>query len=463
MSPDIEWRVGEEAEQETIARTSNVRRSRRSRWAVIMAIGLGVSLALLYRAIPEPPAKPIGPTPAPTVMASPQPAQSALQSLDSALQRDALRLATAARGVSFDPALGRMPQAYADWYAALQNALGRWEPEAAESLITVYETGTLPSGVVWAKLGQFRQGDFYRHTRFYRQQDDDWIWTLPDWSFWQGATAAVMTGDAGTIGPITIGHPIEEAPVIGAVFDRFTRAYFNLCESLNCPPRADPALLWTPGLTLSITIEPLSMQPAVRERSGTLSIALPSPRVVGYYEDANSPGDPYVAMAYATLIDPVVRLASGDYARWETKRGGELFLQAIALWKRARLREVLRPLELFYDPVTLAPSSTRSPTGELISQRPDYVRLLQTNQRLPLDAVWNWETRSESFGLLEYAAVNEAQAVIIFLEDRFGTEGVVQFLNALGRANSLEEAIEAALPIDYGEFLRQWRVWSSRE
>jgi hypothetical protein len=99
----------------------------------------------------------------------------------------------------------------------------------------------------------------------------------------------------------------------------------------------------------------------------------------------------------------------------------------------------------------------------LISQRPDYVRLLQTNQRLPLDAVWNWDTRSESFGLLEYAAVNEAQAVIIFIEDRFGAEGVVQFLNALGLADSLEEAIEAALPIDYGEFLRQWRVWSSRE
>ena len=61
MSPDIEWHVGEDAEQETIARTSVPRRSRRSRWAVLIAIGLGVGLGLVYRSIPEPPAKPIEP------------------------------------------------------------------------------------------------------------------------------------------------------------------------------------------------------------------------------------------------------------------------------------------------------------------------------------------------------------------------------------------------------------------
>ena len=43
------------------------------------------------------------------------------------------------------------------------------------------------------------------------------------------------------------------------------------------------------------------MQPVVQERGGTLLIDLPSPRAVGYYEDANAPGDPFVSMAYATL------------------------------------------------------------------------------------------------------------------------------------------------------------------
>ncbi len=120
-------------------------------------------------------------------------------------------------------------------------------------------------------------------------ENDRWIWTLPDPSFWSGATATVTTGDAGTIGPITIDHPIEDAPVIGAVFDRFTRAYQNLCESLKCPPPIDRSRLWTPGLTLSITIQPLLTQPAVQDRGSTLLIDLPSPRVVGYYEDANAP------------------------------------------------------------------------------------------------------------------------------------------------------------------------------
>ncbi len=71
MSPDIEWHVGEDAEQETIARTSSPPPSRRGRWAVLIAIGLGVGLGLLYRSIPEPPAKPIDPAPAPAVFQSP--------------------------------------------------------------------------------------------------------------------------------------------------------------------------------------------------------------------------------------------------------------------------------------------------------------------------------------------------------------------------------------------------------
>ncbi len=68
--------------------------------------------------------------------------------LDTAIERDALHLASmqATDGVTFNPARGRMPQAYADWYAALQNASGRWELPAYSTLYTVYETGTLPSG-----------------------------------------------------------------------------------------------------------------------------------------------------------------------------------------------------------------------------------------------------------------------------------------------------------------------------
>jgi hypothetical protein len=130
MGPDVEWRIGEEAEQETIARTASARRSRRSRWAVIITIGLGVGLGLLYRSIPEPPAKPIGPTPAPAVVQSPLSPLPIPQTLEAAIERDALRLASMSdtAGVTFDPTLNQMLPAYADWYAALQNAYGSWGP-----------------------------------------------------------------------------------------------------------------------------------------------------------------------------------------------------------------------------------------------------------------------------------------------------------------------------------------------
>ncbi|NTU65665.1 MAG: hypothetical protein HGB05_20260, partial [Chloroflexi bacterium] len=415
MSPDIEWHVGEDAEQETIANTSNARRSRRSLWAVIIAIGLGVGLALLYRSIPESSPKPIDPTPAPAVVQSPLSPLPTPESIAAAIERDAQRLSASAgeatRRITFDDSA---KVEYAEWYTALQNAYGQWGPPSYQTLYTVFETGTLPSGVTWVKLGQFRHGDFYRHTRFYRLENDRWVWTLPDRSFWSGATAEVSTGDAGAIGPVTILHPIEDAPVVGAVFDRFTRAYLNLCESLKCPPPANPARLWTPGLTLTITIRPALMRPDVQERPGALSIAQPSPRVVGYYEDANAPGDPYVAMAYAILVDPIVRLASGDGARWETDRGGKLFLQAVVTWKQSRLREELAPLEVFYPQAFLPPAAARPPDGRPVSLQETYVGLLRTESRLPLVSLWDWPAQGQGVGLLQHVAANEAEAVIVF-------------------------------------------------
>jgi hypothetical protein len=179
MSPDIEWRVGEDADQEIIARTSRVRRSRRSLWAVIIAIGLGVSLGVIYRSIPEPPPRLIAPTPVPThvptvVRPSRSPLPPTPEPFEAALQRDAFRLATsdgeANRRMAFDPALGQMPQAYADWYAALQNAYGSWGATAPHALVAVSRPA-LPSGVAWADLGQLRNGDFFA-TLFYRWQND---------------------------------------------------------------------------------------------------------------------------------------------------------------------------------------------------------------------------------------------------------------------------------------------------
>jgi hypothetical protein len=200
----------------------------------------------------------------------------------------------------------------------------------------------------------------------------------------------------------------------------------------------------------------------VQELSGTVQIDLPSPRVVGYYEDANALGDPYVSMAYATLIYPVARLVSGDNARWETDHGGDVFLRAIATWQQARLRDHIFLLDVFYEPVSLPPSAGVLPNGRLGSLRNRYVNPLRGQDLPPLVALWNWPTDAH-FGALDQTATQEAEAFVIYIEERYGKDGVVRFLHALGKAHSLETAIETALPVSFGDFYRQWTKWIAGE
>ncbi len=450
MRPNIEWQVGEDAEQETIARTTPERQSPRRRWIVISAIGLGVALGLLYRSIPDPPPKPIGSAPVATVIASPAAPLPTPESLDAAIERDALRLASSAGEANHLIAFAAPGDKFADWYGALQNAFGRWGTPPAQALYTVSVSGTLPGGEAWITLGQYRHGAVYHDTRFYRLENERWVWTLPDWAFWSGATSALTTRAAGLLGPITIQYPIEDTPLIRPVLDRFSNVYQNLCADLKCP---------TQNLTVSLTIKPMLTRPAWHTTSGTLQIDLPSPNLVGVYDEANALGDPYVAMAYDTLIGPAVRLASGDYARWDTNSNGSLFLQAIATWKQARLPSNLYLLEVFHQSAILPPSMDISPEGWPASRRDFYVNQLRGVKLIPLADLWTWPAAGHDPATVEQAAMQEAKAVIIFIEEKYGRDGVVRFLNSLGKARSLEAAIQTALPIEYAEFDQRWNKW----
>ena len=380
------------------------------------------------------------------------------ESLDAAIERDALRLASSAGEANHLIAFAAPGDKFADWYAALQNAFGRWGTPPAQALYTVSVSGTLPGGA-WVTLGQYRHGAVYHSTRFYRLENDRWVWTLPDRGFWSGATSVITTRAAGPPGPITIRYPIEDTPLISPVLDRFSSVYQNLCASLKCPTPNDRSSLWTPGLTVSLTIKPMFIQPVVRTSSSTLQIDLPSPNVVGVYDEANALGDPYAALAYDTLIDPVVRLASGDYARWDTNSGGSLFLQAIATWKRARLPNNLYLLDVFFHAASLWPSLAYLSNGQPVSRRDFYVDQLRGVKLIPLTELWTWPTDEKAPAALDQAAMQEAKAVIIYIEERYGPDGVVRFLNALGTARSLEAAIKTALAIDYAEFDQQWNKW----
>jgi hypothetical protein len=106
---------------------------------------------------------------------------------------------------------------------------------------------------------------------------------------------------------------------------------------------------------------------------------------------------------------------------------------------------------------------------QIISWRPSvtlrkyYIDLLRDESLVPLISLWNWDRNERAFGLLQHVAVNEAEAVVAFIDERYGEDHVVRFLNALGRAQALDEAIEAALPVSFGEFNQQWMQWITRE
>ena len=53
----------------------------------------------------------------------------------------------------------------------------------------------------------------------------------------------------------------------------------------------------------------------------------------------------------------------------------------------------------------------------------------------------------------------EADAAIAFIEQEFGPEGVVRFLNGLGSAASLPEVIENSVGQKYAEFEQRWLAW----
>jgi hypothetical protein len=462
MSPDLEWRVGDETGQETIAATSPRPMPRWRKGAIAIAMMLGVSLGVIYASIPGPPKPIAAPTSAPTKLQPPVPTFTptdpprptpTIVPLREAIRRDADRLAMGAGdpigAMTFAPTRD-VPAQYIDWYAMQQNAYGQWGTVAPAQLYQVIQTGTLPSGVVWVDLQQARSNDTFRHTRFYQQRSGRWAWTLPDSSFWSGAYASATTDPVRPLYPFTVTYPIEDRAVMSVVLERFIHVYADLCGRLNCPHSTGSfklSVIMLPGMWQSHTVDAQGDQ---------VTVTMPSPRVIGYYENPDMPGDPIASIAYDTLIDQATRVATGDYVRWLTRHGGELFLQAIAARERRLIQDTLHPPDLFF----AAPSLFRPPDQ---TARDVFVRLFADQALVPLITLWDWPRTGPTFGQLQDTAIAEADAVITFMAERYGSEGVIKFLNALGPARSLDEAIGRGLGVKFGEFSQQWLTWIGKQ
>ena len=469
MGPDIEWQVDSASGQQTIVKTTKLPpKGTRRKIAIILMVFLGIGLGVFYRALPDQPTRPaptsIPPaTPTPVATPTPQP-----ETLGQAIQRDVNMLATSADAADSSLAFAANPPSvlyqhgpsvvaaspdpeYADWYRSLQSASGSWGINPSVSLYNISETGTLPSGVTWVNIAQYRNHDYFYQTRFYRQQGQRWVWTLPDPSFWSGKTNTMRSY------PFTVIYPVEDESVIHQAADRFASTLTLLCSDLKCPvPRAGRQ--WMGTITLTLVIKP-DAQPfqKVEEQAGYVTVTLPSPRVAGYYEDFTTAGDPLTMMSFDALLDPLIRLATGNYNRWSSDRGGELYLQAIMDWQRVRVKAGLgRSALLFKDPAAAVAFPAQF-KGQSVAGL--YARQLRGEDRVPLVSVWDWWRNGSLYGSLLDSAHTEAESAIAFIDERFGEDRVIPFLNALGSAQSSEQAFEKGLGMTFGDFNRQWLQW----
>lgn len=467
MSPDIEWRVGEDdRDQETIARVRPPAPPRWHRLALLAVVILGVGLGITYASIPEPPQRPPTPTPRPTLFSVPRPtlppvlsASSENTALAAAIERDALALANHAGDDDFDLGLvlDETTQAsYGEWYYALLKAGGDWGRE----LYTIEQTGTLRNGLRWVDVRQFRRSNFFRQTRFYRQVDGRWQPVLPDRALWSGELA--LTDIASPVLPLQIVAPREDTAYLASVINRFERTWRELCTRVDCPLKYTPRGPWPQVITLTLVIRPgPSRVYSVSDHTRTVMVQLPSPRITGVYDYPGNTGDPIGSMALNSLLLPMLHVASGDADRWARADGGRLFLEAIANWQRGRIALEQQPLPIFFSGprggLTQPPSALSS-----LSARQYFTDRLAERELVPLEAVWRWDVNDRAFAGLTLSAVDQAEATVAFIQDRYGDDGVIYFLHALGQADSLPTAVERGLGVTFGEFYLEWLKWTGQ-
>ena len=418
MSPDIEWHVGEESEHQTFINTPTPRRPRWRVWAVLLMVVLGAGLGILYRLIPEPPA----PTPAPSPT---EPPLSPLAPLEETITQEARALSTG----DVQGYMALQDPTDQSWRTNQLSTLSRWDPLPSPypyPLYTIVESGTLGMGRMWADVIQYRVGQYFRETRFYRPWNDHWARIKPilDPSFWGAAETVPATHFDLTFHEKDRDHVI---PLLVQLERRFTQA----CQTFGCDPDLTRRMF-------HISFEPGIDKPSSdASATGQYTVTLPSPRLTGlYYQGPNASilGQNEQIDAYFEqyMFFEVLYQASGGLAHWGTDPDGIMYIYPIGIWELARQGRV--------------PSDTL----------PFQPQMLNGQDLLPLDSLWSWSD-SGSLGM-EGLISAESSALIKFIDETYGPETVIRFFKALRDAQSLSDAIKVT-GVPYGEFEKKWQDW----
>ena len=418
MRPDLEWRFGDEPEQRPIDATPPSHPpSRRQRALIALVIIFIASLVVMYSSAPHPQLA-LAPTAAPT------PTQRPRSPLEAAIDQEAHALATYDAKALMDM---QDPDA-AEWQRTLGALLGYWEQPDTGPLYTILNSGTLAADQAWAEVVQYRNGQYFRETRFYRQLQGRWMRTRPDPDFWKSGPQTIHTERFDLV------CQGEEVSFAGIRVAGFEQVDAQACKDLNCPAMPDGS--FPRVMTMTLVFQPQTDRIWPDWQSMTLS--LPSPRVLGLYfqgPDGRLPGNNEVVtdLAYSVVAHFVARVVSGGEERWSRSRQAELLVGGIGAWETNRLYGLQTP-DL---------SSELSPLKALPSLEDVWAATIPYTPSMQALATL-WPT---------------TQAVVAFIDQQYGPYGVRNFLRAIGPAQSLPEAIEKGLGVSYAEFEQQWQAW----
>ncbi|HZY43739.1 MAG TPA: hypothetical protein VFF70_03230, partial [Anaerolineae bacterium] len=433
MAPEVEWDVDTSTGSQTIVKTPPPRSpSPRNRIIVLLVVVFGVTLGVIYRSIPEPP-KPPTPTirPTPTIAIS----------IDRVIDQEARALE---RG---DPQVFMRLQDPVDsqWRTQQINSFKKWgEPPDTSDLYTIINSDALGSDRRWVDISQARDGQFFRETRFYRLYDSKWVRTAPDYSLW---------GDGRLLRTNHFDLLYQEgddyhAQIVAQQLEKF---YTRVCQDLNCTLgkpigslvfRVCRALDCSDGAGVDPNPVPqftVVMSPTIKATTAGgfstqhITITMPSPRLSGLYFQSlydSAPGndEPLVQMAIDKLYVPhlVAKIASGRPALLSDFKKGDLFVGNITQWEINRII----PISAFSDAQIFLT-----------------LQNVKDQDLLSLDVLWDaippYDLPQSQLDML----VTETWSVIRFIETKYGSESVVHFLNAIGPAQSMSDALQNGLNV----------------
>jgi hypothetical protein len=406
MSPDIHWHVGEDKDQETIAHASAPRRSRRSWIAILIVVMLGVGLGIAYRSIPESVPHPT-PVPSPTRAVIPA-------ALYQTIDREAQALADG----DFEAYRETWTQATSDVMEVQEQHFKAWgRPSDDRPLYTLVDFDLLTAASAWIDIRQFREGRYFRETRFYYQRDDRWLHGSSDHSLWSGREENLQTPHFDVI------YAIEDRDVISPTLRQLEEDYQAFCRDLGCA-------LSGHELTLTLKLKGTEVSYTYPVNPAE-EIHLPSPRVMGFFESGRvySWNDRYAIYAYSALLQAIIGRVHGTL---DFDRSGDGLVWAAGIWALNRI-----------DPLP-------AETLDILSQ-------LQQKPLLSLETLWEIGEVDEN-GLV-FAQLYQ---FVRFIEQEYSAAAVRRLLGAIDSAKSLSEAVENGLGVPFIEFDQKWQAWAKQ-